>query len=82
MKDTKRAAVFMDNYYPGWYCSHRRCGHYRMKDSEGDAWCWLRHGIGAEDRETECPAYQLEMRRKAKTPNAKVSGGGVFPPSA
>lgn len=64
------AAEFMAKYWPGWYCSYWRCGHYRMKDSDGDSWCWLRHGTGAEGRETECPAYKREMRLKAKTPNA------------
>ena len=58
----KEAVDFMDAYYPGWYCSNSRCGHYRAKDSEGDAWCWLRHGIGAEGREAECPAYLRHLR--------------------
>jgi hypothetical protein len=65
------ATEFMDAYWPGWYCGFHRCGHYRLAEENSPAWCWLRHGIGAEGRETECPAYKREMRLKAKRPNAK-----------
>jgi len=63
------AALFMDEYWPGWYCSHYRCGHYRLAEERSPAWCWLRHGIGAEGREDECPAYKRAVRLKLKTPN-------------
>lgn len=65
------AAEFMDEYWPGWYCSFSRCGHYRLAEENSPAWCWLRHGIGAEGREVECPAYKRVQRLALKTPNAK-----------
>jgi hypothetical protein len=65
------AAEFMGDYWPGWYCSFFRCGHYRPAEGNSPAWCWLRHGISAEGREAECPAYKREMRLAPKTHNAK-----------
>ena len=68
-KEIEHAARFMDEYWPGWHCSAYRCEHYREKDSEGDAWCWLRHGIGAERREPECPAFRRAAERAMMMPN-------------
>ena len=59
-----KPAVFMDNYFPGSMCRVDRCEFYRRKDSEGESWCWLRHGIGAEGREAECPAYIRGLQKK------------------
>ena len=68
------AAEFMDEYWPGWYCSFYRCVHYRLAEEGSPAWCGLRHGIGAEGREAECPAYRRVVRLQLKTPNAGVTG--------
>jgi hypothetical protein len=51
------AAAWIAEYYPGPNCRRDRCEHYRIKDSESGPWCWLKDGIGAEGRETECPAF-------------------------
>ena len=55
------ASEWMAEYWPGWYCSVHRCGYYRAQDEDGHAYCWLRFGIGAEDRENECLAYQRQV---------------------
>ena len=70
------ASLFMDDYWPGWYCSHLRCGFYRLAEEGSPAWCWLRHGIGAEGREAECPAYKQAVRLKMKTPNSNSTTPG------
>ena len=69
-KVDEAAAEFMEEYWPGWYCSFYRCDHFRLEEESIPAWCWLRHGIGAEGREAECPAYRRVVRLQLKTPNA------------
>lgn len=36
-------------------CEHRRFAQESVEPSDGD-WCYLVHGIGGEDRWSECPA--------------------------
>lgn len=75
------AANFMDEYWPGWSCSFYRCDHYRLAEEGSPAWCWLRHGIGAEGREAECPGYKRAVRLKLKTPNKEVRGAEQASPA-
>lgn len=60
----EQAALFIADGFPFSAC--RRCQHHRPADSEGRAWCWLRDGIGAEQRESECPAFIARQRAKGK----------------
>lgn len=65
----EKAEDWMADYFPGWYCSSYRCVHYRMAEEGSPAWCWLRHGIGAEGMQPHCPAYKRELRLVLKRPN-------------
>ncbi len=58
---TVNASAFIATYWRGWYCATKRCQFFRPADSEGAAWCWLRSGIEAEGKESQCPAYMRHL---------------------
>ena len=62
----------------GWICENHMDTPWGSGPGECDKCKWCGHSIDAHDRQYGC----AEDGCDCETPNAKVSGGGAFPPSA